>query len=69
MVEPWEPAFDLPTAVSPKDIARALSRAALWKAPGEDGLPMGLLKACGKPLNRVLATLIEASLRLGWFPD
>ncbi len=30
---------------------------------------MGLLKAYRKPLNRVLATLIEASLQLGWFPD
>ncbi len=69
MVKLWEPAFDLLMAVSPKDIARALSRAAPWKALGEDGLPMGLLKACGKPLNRVLATLTEASLRLGWFFD
>ena len=30
---------------------------------------MGFLKACGKPLTRVLAVLTEACLRLGWFPD
>jgi len=29
---------------------------------------MGLLKACGSPLNKVLAVLAEGCLRLGWFP-
>jgi len=29
---------------------------------------MGLLKACGSPLNKVLAVLVEGCLRLGWFP-
>ena len=46
-----------------------LSKISSWKAPGEDYLPTGLLKACGYPLFRVLAVLIEACFRLGWFPE
>ncbi len=56
-------------AVNAGDITKALSRAALWKAPGEDGILIGFLKACGKPLTRVLAILAEACLWLGWFLD
>jgi Reverse transcriptase (RNA-dependent DNA polymerase) len=40
-----------------------------WKAPGDDLLPIGFLKACGKPLYEVLAPLIEACLELQWFPE
>lgn len=69
LIEDWEPTISLSTTVNTGDITKALSRAAPWKAPGEDGIPMGFLKACGKPLTRVLAVLIEACLRLGWFPD
>ncbi len=57
------------TTVNAGDIIKALLRAALWKALEEDGIPMGFLKACGKPLTRILVVLTEACLRLGWFPD
>ena len=69
LIEDWEPTIGLSTTVNAGDITKALSRAAPWKAPGEDGILMGFLKACGKPLTRVLAVLTEACLRLGWFPD
>jgi hypothetical protein len=39
-----------------------------WKAPGEDNIPAGLLKACGKPLYQVLAALITSSFNAAYFP-
>jgi hypothetical protein len=42
-------------------------KASSWKALGEDLLPMGLLKACSNPLNKVLVVLAEGCLQLGWF--
>ncbi|EAQ86126.1 hypothetical protein CHGG_07379 [Chaetomium globosum CBS 148.51] len=56
-------------AVTPTEIAKAIGGASPWKAPGEDLLPMGLLKACGIPLAEVLAVLATRCLELGWFPD
>ncbi|EAQ83638.1 hypothetical protein CHGG_10042 [Chaetomium globosum CBS 148.51] len=56
-------------AVTPTDITEAMGRASPWKAPGEDLLPMGLLKACGAPLAEVLALLATRCLELGWFPN
>ena len=52
-----------------KAIEATLSNISPWKAPGEDSLPTGLLKACGTPLYRVLAVLIEGCFRLGWYPE
>ena len=40
-----------------------------WKALGEDLLPIGLLKACSRPLYKVLALLIEACIKHEWFPE
>jgi hypothetical protein len=39
-----------------------------WKAPGEENIPAGLLKVCGKPLYRVLAALIPSSFEAAYFP-
>ncbi len=69
LVEDWELIVGLSTTINVGDIVKALSRAALWKALGEDSIPMGFLKAYKKPLTRILAMLIEACLRLGWFLD
>jgi hypothetical protein len=66
--EDWEPRFGLHATVSVEDIEAALSKAGLWKAPGEDLLPIGLLKACGNPLYRVLASLATRCFQLQWFP-
>ncbi|EAQ88620.1 hypothetical protein CHGG_05239 [Chaetomium globosum CBS 148.51] len=63
----WNPAFDVVQAVTPTEITEAIGRASPWKAPGEDLLPMGLLKACGAPLAEVLAHLATRCLELGWF--
>ena len=46
-----------------------MAKARLWKAPGEDNLPIGFLKLCGLLLYDLLAALAIACLRLGWFPD
>jgi hypothetical protein len=69
LLEQWEPKFGIERRVTTKEIEATLSRISPWKAPGEDLLPTGLLKACGRPLFRVLAVLAEACLRLGWFPE
>ena len=65
----WNPGFDVSQAVTPTEVTKAIGGASPWKAPGEDLLPMGLLKACGMPLAEVLAVLATRCLELGWFPD
>jgi hypothetical protein len=40
-----------------------------WKAPREDNIPIGLLKACGKPLYNVLAKLITSSFNAAYIPE
>ncbi|EAQ85473.1 hypothetical protein CHGG_09487 [Chaetomium globosum CBS 148.51] len=65
----WDPGFDVSQAVTPAEITRAIGGASPWKAPGEDLLPIGLLKACGAPLAEVLAVLATRCLELGWFPN
>jgi hypothetical protein len=39
-----------------------------WKASENDGLPIGLLKACGKPLFRALAAFASNSFQAAYFP-
>jgi hypothetical protein len=39
-----------------------------WKATEKDNTPEGLLKACGKPLYRILAALITSSFKAAYFP-
>ncbi len=69
LVRGWETRIPATQLVTPDDIHEVLSKAGPWKAPGEDNLPMGLLKACGKPLCRILAVLATKCLELGWFPN
>ncbi|EAQ83172.1 hypothetical protein CHGG_10990 [Chaetomium globosum CBS 148.51] len=63
-LKPWSS-----MAVTPAEITRAIGGASPWKAPGEDLLPIDLLKACGAPLAEVLAVLATRCLELGWFPN
>ena len=65
LLEQWEPRFSIVEKVTAGDIKTTLSKISPWKAPGEDLLPTGLLKACGQPLFKVLAVLTEACFRLG----
>jgi len=51
------------------DIAELLRNVGSWKAPGEDQLANGFLKACGKPLAKQLAKLATASMRLAYYPQ
>jgi hypothetical protein len=48
-----------------KDIIR---NSRLWKAPKDDGLSIGLLKACGKPLFKALAAFASSSFQAAYFP-
>ena len=65
LLEQWVPKFDIEEKVTVGDVRAVLSKISPWKAPGEDHLPIGLLKTCGRPLFRVLAVLIEAYFRIG----
>lgn len=47
----------------------AIGKASPWKAPGEDLLFIGLLKAYRKPLANVIAILTTRCLQLGWFSN
>lgn len=67
--EEWEEKVWIKKEVTPGEIAEAVAKAAPWKAPGADRLPMGFLKACGKPLYQVLAVLTTRCFELGWYPD
>lgn len=68
-LDDWEQGFDIQQEVTQAEVAEAMRKASPWKAPGEDLLPMGLLKACGKPLAKVLAILATRCLELGWLPS
>ena len=48
-------------------MANVISDTRAWKAPGDNLLLLGLLKACGEPLFKVLASLAEQSFRVGYF--
>ena len=47
-------------------MASVISDTRAWKALRDDLLPLGLLKACGEPLFKVLASLAEQSFRVGY---
>jgi hypothetical protein len=60
--------FPISQRVTSDEIKDILRNIKPWKAPGEDNIPAGLLKACGKPLYRMLAALIISSFKAVYFP-
>lgn len=68
-LEDWESGLEIEQRVTPDEVSEAIRKASPWKAPGDDLLPTGLLKACGKPLANVVAILATKCLQLGWFPS
>jgi hypothetical protein len=60
--------FTLDYTVTEAEITDILKKTGAWKAPGQDLLPTGFLKACKGPLAKLLAELATASLRLEHFP-
>lgn len=50
------------------DLHSALKNIQSWKAPGEDGIPAGFLKACGEPFLEILLLITNASIAVGHFP-
>ena len=55
--------------VTENDIKNALQQTAPWKAPGIDSLPIGFLRACGRPLSQIIAKLANTSFQLSYFPS
>lgn len=53
---------------TPDTIKSILRKVKPWKAPGPDGIPAGLLKACGDPLLETLSHITNASFKLATFP-
>ena len=60
--------FTINQKVDADEIFDILSKTGAWKAPGEDLLPTGFLKACGPQLWKVLAQLTNASFALEHYP-
>jgi hypothetical protein len=60
--------FELRQSITEEDITAALQKTKPWKAPGEDLIPTGFLKACGQPLREALASIATASLQLEYYP-
>jgi hypothetical protein len=60
--------FTMSQRVTMDEIKDIIRNSRPWKASGDDGLPIGLLKACGKPLFRALAALASSSFQAAYFP-
>jgi hypothetical protein len=58
------PIFQRVTSDEIEDILRSTKP---WKAPEKNNIPAGLLKACGKPLYKMLAALIISSFEAVYF--
>jgi hypothetical protein len=54
--------------VTADEIEGILRNVRPWKAPEEDNITTGLLKACGKFLHQTLAALITSSFTAAYFP-
>jgi hypothetical protein len=54
--------------VTENEIEDIIKSTKSWKASGEDNIPTGLLKACGKPLHKTLIALITSSFNAAYFP-
>jgi hypothetical protein len=60
--------FPIERAVTAEEVEERL-KWGTWKAPGpSDDLPVGFLKACGRPLSVILAAITQASFDLEYFP-
>jgi Reverse transcriptase (RNA-dependent DNA polymerase)/Endonuclease-reverse transcriptase len=62
--------FDIDKGIQVEEIEELIRQTGAWKAPGPgDNLPTGFLKACGRPLARILAMITQASFELEYFPQ
>ncbi|KAF7372603.1 hypothetical protein MVEN_00123200 [Mycena venus] len=51
-----------------QDVHRAIAKLSPWKAPGPSGIPNVAIKAANTVFAPILFTILEASLRIGYFP-
>lgn len=51
-----------------ESVQEAIGKMKPWKAPGEDGIPVGLIKDCGGPAFQAIGRLANATLTTGHFP-
>lgn len=61
--------LNIPIEVTQEDIQAILGRLRPFKAPGYNGIPACMLKACGKPLHQILAVLATKCFQLQYFPS
>ena len=64
----FHPRTTIRQEVTEEDVQQALKEMAPNKAPGEDWLQTGFLKACGRPFRQAIASIAEDSFRLEHFP-
>ena len=64
----FQASFQMDDPINEHEVKQAIQRVDSWSAPGLDGIPAGLLKACGSHLVQVLQPLIQASFDLEYFP-
>src|SRR5208337_4938992 len=60
--------FTLSRDVDTGEVMDILRNTSVWKAPGTDLLPTGVLKAYGLPLARIMTKLTNASFKVKYFP-
>ena len=65
----FHPRTTIRQEVTEEDVQHVLKGMAPNKAPGEDWLQTGFLKACGKPFRQAIARIAEDSFRLKHFPQ
>ena len=53
---------------SPKEMYDVLSKLKVGKAPGIDGIPVGLLRLCASGISSSLAAMFNVSFDTGTFP-
>ena len=63
----FHPCTTISQQVTEEDVRQVLKEMAPNKAPGEDWLQIGFLKACGRPFCRAIARIAEDSFQLEHF--
>ena len=66
---PAERSIHLEQGITVDEVEQIIRSSGAWKAPGEDQLPFGFLKVCGRPLADALAQLARDSYRLAYYPQ
>jgi hypothetical protein len=58
-----------PLIITEREVEEALRRPAPDKAPGPDGIPFRILRACSKTLTTILTPLFQSCIELSYHPN